>query len=276
MHRIKIRKKFEEKQVEYYLKEILKDIPIKNKKNTKQECYIVFENDEELDKIATSFSNILTERKLINYLYEYCFVQKMDEQKIAKFIEAFFLINPSFISYALIITKRKLISYLKFNDELDIEAFSLFNMSILKRDLDNLITDPFISESVYAISESEVMTMISTFKTVLELEELIKDIPKEEIKDFKIYRDNGLKCISETKVNIDEHYLKEKYRIELDSRMQDVEKMVILIGLIKPSRVIIFSSVSEEVKATLINSSKILGPALGNIRFFNASEPKPN
>jgi len=275
MHKVNLSRTFENKYMKAFLKEILMDIPKKNKIVSKQECYIVYNNDEELSNITTAFAAILTERKLVDYLYEYCNIQQMKEEAVSDFIEAFFVVNPNFISYSLTITKIKLSMYIQFNDELNIETFTLFNMTNFNKDMDSLISDVYILESIYAITKSGVMGMTSAFQKIIELENLIKDKPKEDIKDFKIYNEDGIKCITENKIQINEEYLKEKYGIELDSNLKEVEKIFILIWLIRPSRVILFSSISEDIRNTLVNSGKTFGPALGTIKFYNANEPKP-
>lgn len=275
MNKVNLSREFELKETRILLKEILQDIPKKNRFMNKQECYVTYDNNEELDIIATAFATVLTETKIVDYLYNYCEFQKMTEDKIPPFVEAFFMSNTGFVSYALILTKIKLITYFKFNDELNIESFIMFNMNLLNKDIDKLMCNATVLESIYTITDSGVIEMIDVLQDIVDIEEKIKDKPRETFKDFKIYYDNGLKCITESKVFIDEKYFKENFNIEFDEDLNDASKIFSLISLLKPNRVILFASVPEEVRDSLINSGKTFEPIIGAIKFMTATEKKP-
>lgn len=278
MYEIKIIKAFEDAEKKKEMTNLMRCFSKKNKVSAKDAWVLNFEKKEDFIKAIIILSNKISEFKTADVIYEYCINQRMDNEMTKRFIESFFLYHNDFLSYSINITTMNLDFYLKDNNTINIESFLLFNMNSLRKELEDKLTDPETLNAIYNLMESSVLDKITILQTVAETQEILEqeNVNIEPIKDFKIYFDgNTLKCITDKKVEIDRFFFDKKYGIFLDEDFDDLEVLVILIGLIVPERVILFKSIPDEDKEDINELISAFAPLAGDIKIFNADEMMP-
>lgn len=278
MFEIKILKAFEHIEKKKEITNLMRSFSKKNKVSEKDAWVLNFEKREDFIKAIVVLANKISEFKTADILYDYCINQKMDNDTSRRFIESFFLYHSDFLSYAINITALNLDFYLNDNNVLNIESFLLFNMNALKKELDDKLTDPETINSIFNLMESSVLDKITILQTIAETQEILdqENVKIKPVKDFKIYCvGEEIKCITDKKVEIDRFFFDKEYGIFLDEEFDDLEVLVILIGLMVPERVILFNSIPEEDKDDIKELVSAFAPIAGDIKIFNADEMVP-
>lgn len=278
MFEIKILRAFEDAEKKKEITNLMRSFSKKNKVSAKDAWILNFEKRDDFVKAVVVIANKISEFKTADILYDYCVGQKMDNEMSRRFIESFFLYHSDFLSYAINITALNLDFYLSDNNILNIESFLLFNMNLLKKELDDKLMDPETINSVYNLMESSVLDKITVLQTIAETQEILdqENVKIEPVKDFKIYCENNeLKCITDKKVLIDRYFFDKKYGVLLEEDFDDFEVLVILIGLMAPERVILYKSVPAEDMEEMKDLISAFEPIAGDIKIFNADEMVP-
>lgn len=278
MFEIKILRAFECAEKKKEMTNLMRSFSKKNKVSEKDAWLLNFEKREDFIKAVVILANKISEFKTADILYDYCVNQRMDNETSKRFIESFFLYHSDFLSYAINITALNLDFYFNDNSVLNVESFLLFNMNSLKKELDDKLSDPETINSIYNLMESSVLDKITILQTIAETQEILdqENVKIKPVKDFKIYcTDDEIKCVTDKKIEINRFFFDKEYGVYLDEDFDDLEVLVVLIGLMCPERVILFNSIPEEDKEDIRELVSAFAPIAGDIKIFNADDMIP-
>lgn len=277
MTEIKILKSFEDKVKKQDIQKVMSSFPRKNRASTPDAWVLKFEKSDEFLGAIVQLASRMCEFKLSDIIFDFCVSQQMTQEECKKFIDAFFIYSGEFLEYSINVTTMMLRLYFENNDTLNMEAFLLFNMNLLGKELRDKLSNPEILDSISGIMGSSILDKISILQTIAEAQEILENTETEieKVKDFKIYFENGIKCISDRKVIIDRKYFNDKYDIFIEEDFSDIEVIVILAALMIPERVILFKSINEVDRKKIADLINVICPICGEIKIFSADDDFP-
>lgn len=201
-------------------------------------------------------------------------------------------------NYMEFLIKTKLYLYFKFNEELNIPAFLVFNCSNVYEEFDTIVDSEIAAEGCLydedseedfdddETPDSEIKQITKRYNSLFQY--MSGKVLKKQISDIHIFQDGKVidilnekgVLLNQGQTGIEYKDLKAFYGKYCNQNADELEilgfYLALLIALSNPERIIVYSSLSEDFKSQLFNDLSVLKQVIRiNTECYISKENKP-